>query len=97
MRFLLRRNISQLSSSAGKRFQRLSALHADAWLVTSTDRPMRQASGCMWRDREALERLCRYGARAPIANSRLSLSEDGKAVIELKRPLYDGRTHLRDR
>ncbi len=45
-------------------------------------------------DREALERLCRYGARAPIANSRLSLSDNGKAVIELKRPLYDGRTHL---
>ncbi len=42
-------------------------------------------------DREGLERLCRYGARAPIANGRLSLSEDGRAVIELKRPLYDGR------
>jgi hypothetical protein len=45
-------------------------------------------------DRDALERLCRYGARAPIANSRLSLDDDGNAVIELKRPLYDGRTQL---
>jgi hypothetical protein len=45
-------------------------------------------------DREGLERLCRYGARAPIANSRLSLRHDGKAVVELKRPFYDGRTHI---
>ena len=45
-------------------------------------------------DREALERLCRYGARAPIANSRLSINVDGDAVLELKRPLADGRTRL---
>jgi len=45
-------------------------------------------------DRDALERLCRYGARAPIANSRLSINVDGDAVLELKRPLADGRTRL---
>ncbi len=45
-------------------------------------------------DREGLERLCRYGARAPIANNRLWLNEHGDAVIELRRPLRDGRTHL---
>ncbi len=45
-------------------------------------------------DRQALERLCRYGARAPIANSRLSIRDNGDAVVELKRPLRDGRTHL---
>ena len=45
-------------------------------------------------DRQALERLCRYGARAPIANSRLSLGDDGNAKIELRRPLQDGRTRL---
>ena len=46
-------------------------------------------------DREGLERLCRYGARAPIANSRLSLDEDGNAILELKRRYFDGRTHLK--
>jgi len=45
-------------------------------------------------DREGLERLCRYGARAPIANSRLSLDDEGNAVVELKRPLRDGRSQL---
>jgi hypothetical protein len=45
-------------------------------------------------DREALERLCRYGARAPIANSRLSIDGAGRAVVELKRPYFDGRTQL---
>ncbi len=45
-------------------------------------------------DRHALERLCRYGARAPIANSRLSITNQGNALVRLKRPLADGRTHL---
>ena len=36
-----------------------------------------------------------HSARAPIANSRLSRSADGNAlVLELKRPLRDGRTSL---
>lgn len=39
-------------------------------------------------DRDALERLCRYGARSPIANSRLSLDGRGRVVIALKRPPY---------
>jgi hypothetical protein len=45
-------------------------------------------------DREGLERLCRYGARSPIANSRLSLDPGGRVLLSLKRPLRDGRTEL---
>jgi len=45
-------------------------------------------------DRKGLERMCRYGARAPIANSRLSLDDNGNAIVELKRPLRDGRSQL---
>jgi hypothetical protein len=45
-------------------------------------------------DREGLERLCRYGARSPIANSRLSLGPSGQVVLSLKHPLRDGRTEL---
>ena len=45
-------------------------------------------------DRSGLERLCRYGARSPIANSRLALDPAGRVVISLKRPLRDGRAEL---
>ena len=45
-------------------------------------------------DREGLERLCRYGARSPIANSRLTRNPAGQVVMALKRPLRDGRTEL---
>ncbi|MFH2009789.1 MAG: transposase [bacterium] len=37
-------------------------------------------------DREGLERLLRYGARAPIAASRLSIDEGGRVVYELTKP-----------
>ncbi len=56
------------------------SLHADRFVDTG--------------DRDALERLCRYGARAPIANTRLSIDDSGNAVLALRRPLRDGRTQL---
>jgi len=37
-------------------------------------------------DRAGLEKLCRYGLRSPIAQSRLSLTEDGLVRYQLKRP-----------
>ena len=46
-------------------------------------------------DREGLEKLCRYGARSPIANSRLSLDEQGNVIFKLKRRYFDGRTQLK--
>ena len=45
-------------------------------------------------DRDGLERLCRYGARSPIANSRLSRDPSGRVVMALKRPLRGGPTEL---
>ena len=36
-------------------------------------------------DRDGLARLCRYGARGPIAESRLSRRDDGKYVYETKK------------
>ena len=45
-------------------------------------------------DREGLERLCRSGARSPVASSRLSRDPSGRVVMSLKRPLRDGRTEL---
>jgi len=46
-------------------------------------------------DRDGLERLCRYGARSPIANNRLSLDEQGNVIFKLKRRYFDGRTQLK--
>jgi hypothetical protein len=45
-------------------------------------------------DRDALERLCRYGARPAFAHDRLVFPADGRISYQLKRPWPDGRTHL---
>lgn len=44
------------------------------------------------RGREEREQLIRYCARAPLSLERLSVSEDGKVVYQLKHPIA-GRTH----
>jgi len=38
--------------------------------------------------------VCRYLARPPIAESRLSVDGDGLVVYELKHPFSDGTTHV---
>ena len=45
-------------------------------------------------DRSGLERLCRYGLRAPFALDRLSLDPDGKVRYQLPKPGPGGRTEL---
>ncbi len=47
-------------------------------------------------DREALERLCRYGLRAPFSQERLSLRPDGMVVYRPRRPWPNaqGSTYL---
>ena len=45
-------------------------------------------------DRDALERLCRYGARPAFAQDRLAWTDDGRIAYKLKRPWPDGRTEL---
>jgi hypothetical protein len=58
------------------------SLHAGSWVPAD--------------DREALERLCRYGLRAPFAHERLSRRADGRVVYDLRRPWphSQGVTHL---
>jgi hypothetical protein len=46
------------------------------------------------RDRQRLERLCRYVARPAISNERLSVRSDGLVQFELRRPWRDGTTHV---
>jgi hypothetical protein len=44
-------------------------------------------------DRDGLERLCRYGARSPVANHRLSRGAAGQVVMALRiRPLMAAST-----
>ena len=45
-------------------------------------------------DRLGLERLARYGLRAPFALSRLARAAHGRLTYQLKHPLDDGTTHL---
>ncbi len=47
-----------------------------------------------FRDREGLERLCRYVARPPLASDRLDLLPDGRVRLTLKTPWHDGTTSL---
>jgi len=44
--------------------------------------------------RQKLERLCRYAARGPIAQARLSRTRDGKVLYRFKRAFRDGTTHV---
>ena len=45
-------------------------------------------------ERKKLERLCRYIARPPVAEKRLSLTRNGMVRYELKTPYCDGTTHV---
>lgn len=49
---------------------------------------------CEVNERAKLERVCRYMARGPIAQERLSVDGDGLVVLELKRAFGDGTTHV---
>ncbi len=46
------------------------------------------------RDREGLERLCRYIARPPLASDRIEVLPDGRVRLALKTPWHDGTTSL---
>jgi hypothetical protein len=43
---------------------------------------------------ERLEKLCRYAARPPVVNERLSLTADGKVLYKFKRAFRDGSSHV---
>ena len=45
-------------------------------------------------ERSRLEHLCRYIARPPFSNDRLSFSRSGKIVLALRAPFRDGTTHF---
>ena len=51
------------------------------------------AVACEAHERAKLEKVCRYMARGPISEQRLSIDGDGLVVLELKRAFTDGTTH----
>jgi len=46
------------------------------------------------RDRNRLERLCRYAARPPLATERLAAMEDGRLLYRLRHPWRDGTAEI---
>ncbi|MBX3464133.1 MAG: transposase [Planctomycetes bacterium] len=56
------------------------SLHAAVWVAA--------------RDRERLEKLCRYAGRPAIAESRLRLLPDGRVAYSLKKTWRDGTSHV---
>jgi hypothetical protein len=46
------------------------------------------------RARDRLEQLLRYCARPAISHPRLTLASDGRVLLALKTPRFDGTTHL---
>jgi hypothetical protein len=46
------------------------------------------------KDRKGLEKICRYIARGPLANERLSLTSDGRVMYGLRRRWSDGTQSL---
>jgi hypothetical protein len=49
---------------------------------------------CKADQRKKLEGLCRYTTRPAIAEQRLSLANNGNAIVELKSPYSNGTTHV---
>lgn len=45
-------------------------------------------------DRQALEQLCRYITRPPLAKERVQTNAAGQVVLKLKNPWCAGTTHL---
>jgi hypothetical protein len=52
------------------------------------------ATVCEARQRNKLEKLCRYITRPAIANERLSINAPGQIVYKFKQPFRDGTTHV---
>ena len=49
---------------------------------------------CKAGQRKKLERLCRYVARPPISEQRLSIADNANVIYALKTPYDDGTTHV---
>jgi hypothetical protein len=74
--------------------QTLPAIQADEWGGNVEGFSLHAGVASKAHEREKLERICRYIARPPVAEKRLSLTRNAMVRYELKTPYRDGTTHV---
>ena len=74
--------------------QTLPAIQADEWGSNFDGFSLHAGVASKAHEREKLERICRYIARPPVAEKRLSLTRNAMVRYELKTPYRDGTTHV---
>jgi len=90
-----------LGARAGRRVLRLGRDPNAPWVTSSGPRQahldgfdLHANVAPAAHDRKRIEKLCRYLLRPPVAQDRLQLTDDGRVLMELRRPWSDGTTHL---
>ena len=73
-------------SCVGRRMGDIAAYLVDHLCARVAGFSLHAAQVVSGADRAALERLCRYGLRAPFSQQRLSLCSDGRVAYHLRRP-----------
>lgn len=68
--------------------------YASTLLAKQPGFSLHAATCCEAKQRDKLEKLCRYITRPAIANERLSTNERGQVMYKFKQPFRDGTTHV---
>jgi hypothetical protein len=74
--------------------QTLPASDPDEWVGSVDGFSLHASVAAKAHERKKLERICRYIARPPVSEQRLSLTRNGMVRYELKTPYCDGTTHV---
>ena len=90
-----------MGQRSGRRVMRIGSDPDSPWVVSRTPLQahlegfdLHAAVSVGAEDRDRLERLCRYVLRPPVVQDRLELLDDGRVLLELKTPFWDGTTHV---
>jgi hypothetical protein len=90
-----------LGQRSGRRVMRIGSDPSSPWVTSRTPFQahlegfdLHAAVSVQGDDRDRLERLCRYILRPPVAQNRLELMDDGRVILELKNPFWDGTSHI---
>ena len=90
-----------MGQRSGRKVLRVGADPDSPWVVSRTPLQahlegfdLHAAVSIGAEDRDRLEKLCRYVLRPPVVQDRLELMDDGRVLLELKTPFWDGTTHI---
>jgi hypothetical protein len=90
-----------MGQRAGRQVMRVGSAPDALWVVSRTPLQahlegfdLHAAVSVGAGDRERLERVCQYILRPPVVQDRLELLDDGRVLLELKTPFWDGTTHM---